>query len=65
MKKEKKLPDRKFMVTTGSFIAGAVVDGNTGIVHTADHYLAHLRGLTEAKLREYCQKNGWAISEVS
>lgn len=55
---------KKFLVTTGSFIAGATVDDDTGIVVAADHWLGHLRGLTEAKFREHCIANKWALQEV-
>lgn len=59
------LPDRKFMVTTGSFIAGCVVDPNIDTVHTTDHFLRPLLGLSEQQMRDYCAKNRWALAEVS
>jgi hypothetical protein len=54
----------KVLVTTGSFIAGAVIDDETKIVRETDHYLAHLRGLKEDQFREHCQKNGWAVASA-
>jgi sugar lactone lactonase YvrE len=51
----------KLLVTTGSFVAGAIVDDN-GRVVTTDHWLAHLRNLTEEQFREACAKNKWAVA---
>lgn len=61
MKKPAKPPViTKFLVTTGSFVAGAIIVDDR--VTTVDHWLHQLRGLTEAEFRAACAKNGWACA---
>jgi hypothetical protein len=52
----------KIIITTNSFIAGAVIDDDTRIVRECDHFLAHLRGMKEQEFRDYCTKQKWAIA---
>jgi hypothetical protein len=52
----------KLIVTTGSFIAGVVIDDETKKVTTTDHFTNTLMGMTEAEVREHCRKNGWGLS---
>jgi hypothetical protein len=54
----------KLMVTTGAFIAGAVIDDKTGIVAHCDHWLHQTRGMTEAQFRQYCAERNWAVGPV-
>lgn len=55
---------KKLLVTTSAFTAGAVVDLNTKMVVEADHWLAHLRGLTEDEFRKHCIAHKWPVQEV-
>jgi len=54
-------PFHRLMVSTSAFIAGAKVDDATNIVFDCDHWLLHLRGMTEDNFRKACEKNKWAI----
>lgn len=54
----------KLLVTTGSFIAGAVIDDKTKKVVDCDHFLAHLRGLSEEEFRAHCIQNRWAVTNA-
>ena len=51
----------KLIVTTGSFIAGVVIDDETKKVSVTDHYTAPLRGMTETEVRDYCRQKGWGL----
>ena len=55
----------KLMVVTSAFQAGAIVDDDTHIVRETDHWLAHLRGMTEDKFREHCRQQGWPVGVVA
>lgn len=54
----------KLLVTTGSFIAGVVIDDKTHLVIESDPVLSGFRSMSEKEFRGHCEKQKWAVQEV-